>query len=60
MNIEEAHKLVRRLKTNLYYIRATKVSKYWSGVGKNLDEAIDTAEELDRLLENDEKGGDKL
>ena len=56
MKYEEAHRLVRKLKTNLYSIRATKVSKYWSSVGKNLEEAIDTVEELDRTLDEADRG----
>lgn len=59
MDVRQAHQLVKNLKTSLYYIRATKVSKYWRGVGKNLEEAINTVEELDRLLDNSSKGGDE-
>jgi len=47
---KEIRRLVKDLKTNLYYIRATKVSKYWSSVGKNLEEAINLAEKIDRAL----------
>ncbi|GAB6101902.1 hypothetical protein JCM16138_11250 [Thermococcus atlanticus] len=50
MDPKEIRRLVKGLKTNLYYIRATRVSKYWSGVGKNLEEAINLAEEIDRVL----------
>ncbi|WP_143597779.1 hypothetical protein [Thermococcus thioreducens] len=59
MDVRQARRLVKSLKTNLYYIRATRVSRYWRSVGKNLEEAINTVEELDRLLNNNGKGGDK-
>ena len=56
MGSDEAQRLVRKLKTNLYSIRATKVSKYWRSVGKNLEEAINTVEELEQVLDKANRG----
>ncbi|WP_158505952.1 hypothetical protein [Thermococcus paralvinellae] len=52
---EEIKRLVRDLKTNLYSIRATKVSKYWKGVGRNVEEAINLVETLEKELGGEEK-----
>lgn len=54
MRRQEVRQLVRNLKTNLYSIRATKVAKYWKSVGRNVEEAIDLVEKLEKEL-----GGDK-